>query len=392
MGKTHTIVFDARMAAEGHTGIRRYSRSLIRAMAPLLAPDERLHVILSPGDAGWLPEGPRVAAHEVPAGYGSLKGYLAAAGLERRLRPQVTHAPGLLTPVRIPGRLVLTVHDVVPVSHPRYSSFWFRLLWRWRGFRAIRRARRIIGISEDTLKTCAKFFGRRAACNGVVIPHGIDDAFRPQSPERVAALRRDYGLPEKFLLYAGSARPHKNLTTLLHAYEMLEPTASAALVLAGAGGDAPAAAARREADQLLRGRQVIWLPEMPDADMPALYSAASVFLFPSLAEGFCFPVLEAMACGTPVICSALGVLKELTGGAAKVVHPTDRQEWSRAIHTAILSMEWHDAYREKGLARAALFTWGRAARETLGVYRQLYPRRPSSQQNEPENTRNAQGM
>ncbi len=81
-----------------------------------------------------------------------------------------------------------------------------------------------------------------------------------------------------------------------------------------------------------------------------------------------------MACGTPVICSALGLHKELTGGAAKLVHPTDRQEWRRAIHAAIVSLDWHDVYSNKGLARAARFSWTEAARATLEIYRQLYPK------------------
>ncbi len=132
---------------------------------------------------------------------------------------------------------------------------------------------------------------------------------------------------------------------------------------------------RREAEQIGLAQRVIWLNDFPEADLPALYGAAHALLFPSLVEGFAFPVLEAMACGTPVICSALNVLKEFTAGAAKIVHPTDCQEWQRAIEAALVSLDWHDVYSRKGRERAAAFSWRQTAEETLEVYRQLYPRR-----------------
>jgi glycosyltransferase involved in cell wall biosynthesis len=163
----------------------------------------------------------------------------------------------------------------------------------------------------------------------------------------------------------------------------MDPTASLPLVIAGFNSEN--SPLRREAEQLNLDARVQWINEIPEEDLPALYCAAHAFLFPSLVEGFGFPVLEAMACGTPVICSALSVLKEITGGAAKIVHPTDRQEWRRAIHAAIVSLDWHDVYRAKGLARATHFSWHAAACATLEVYRQLYPK-PHMRSTEPPTT------
>ena len=222
--------------------------------------------------------------------------------------------------------------------------------------------------SED-----ARFIQTRADIAAEAYSDTVRTGFsHPQAEEAVEAVRRTYGLPERFLLYVGSDRPHKNVTTLLHALALMDPTASMPLALAGF--DSNGSPLRREAEELDLGQRVLWLGRIPDADLPALYSAAHAFLFPSLVEGFGFPVLEAMACGTPVICSALGVHKEITGGAAKLVHPTDRQEWRRAIHAAIISLDWHDVYRGKGLTRAARFSWAEAARATLEIYRQLYPK------------------
>jgi alpha-1,3-rhamnosyl/mannosyltransferase len=373
MEGAHTILFDARTATRAFPGINRYIRSLLAALVPKLHADEHLHVILSPETTIPCLDNPHVTIHTTGSPANTLKSHWQAFKLARAIKAQIYHAPFILTPIRVPGKMVLTVHDVIPLSHPQYSTFFTRLFWKFTGIRAIHHSRRIIGVSEDALKACARLFGTQANRRSVVIYHGIDPAFQPQSPEAIAEIRQTYHLPEKFLLYLGSDRPHKNLTTLLHALALLDPMASIPLVIAGV--DSESSPLRKAAEQLgLDDARVQWIGEVPDQDLPALYSAAHAFLFPSLVEGFGFPVLEAMACGTPVICSALNVLKEITAGAVTIVHPTDRQEWLRAIQTAIVSLEWHDLYRDKGLARAARFSWQTAAQTTLDVYRQLYPK------------------
>ncbi len=372
MQSNHTLLFDARAATRDFPGINRYIRELLATLLPELEPNERLHVILP--EKAEIPclDHPSVTLHRVEADLTTFRSHMQTLRLMRAIRPQIIHAPYLLTPLRVPGKLVLTMHDVIPLSHPQYSSFATRLFWHLAGRRALRHCRKLIGVSEDALKNCTRFFGTRAVRRSVVIRHGVSPAFQPQPKETVEAIRQTYHLPERFLLYVGSDRPYKNVTTLLHALALMDPTASMPLVLAGFDSDT--SPLRREAAELGLGQRVSWLGWIPEADLPALYSAAHALLFPSLVEGFGFPLLEAMACGTPVICSALGVHKEITGGAAKLVHPIDRQEWRRAIHAAIISLDWHDAYRDKGLARAANFSWTEAARATLEIYRQLYPK------------------
>jgi len=373
MDGPHTILFDARTATDAFPGINRYIRSLLSALIPLLREDEHLHVILPPDTDIPCLNAPCVTVHKTTAPTHSLKSHFQAFKCARSVNAQVFHAPYILTPIRVPGRMVLTVHDVIPLSHPQYSTIFTRLFWRITGRRALWHSRKIIGGSQDALNTCDREFGSHIARRSVVIHHGIDPVFTPQTPEAVAEVRATYGLPEKFLLYVGSDLPHKNVTTLLNALALMDPTASMPLVVAGF--NSAGSPLRREAEQLELGNRVIWINErVPDANLPALYTAAHAFLFPSLVESFGFPVLESMACGTPVICSALNVLKEITAGAAKVVHPTDRQEWKRAIHAALVSLDWRDVYRAKGLARVAHFSWPAAAEATLEIYRQLYPR------------------
>lgn len=371
LGK-HRIVFDARLANEGRSGVRRYIRSLLQSIAPLLDADEELHVLYSQGTEDWLQSEHPVKIHCLPAGIRSWSSHWQTFRLLRKLRPEVTHTPTIFTPIHIPGRIILTVHDFMPFSHPKFGSLFSRLRCKTVGRRMIRKARKIIGCSEDALKTAEKFFGNSVAARGTVIHFGIDPIFHKQSEEKVKALHQTYGLPEKYLLYVGSDAPHKNLETLLRAIAMIDSTACPPLVVAGF--ESKESPLRALAENLEIQDRICWLPQIKEEDLPTLYSAAETFLFPSLVEGFCSPVLESMACETPVICSALPVLKELTEDAAKIVHPTDPHEWARAINASIVSIDWHDIFREKGVARAAEFKWEKTARQTLDTWRSLYPK------------------
>lgn len=374
MVEYHTILFDARTATSDNPGLNRYIRSLLASMLPLLREDERLHVILPPDtEIGFLNH-TQVVTHPTEHDITTFRSHWQTFRLEHRVKPQVYHAPCILTPLRVPGKLVLTVHEFMPVSHPQYSSDWHtRLFWKLNVRRVLMHCRKLITISEETRKAGLRYFGARAMRRSTVIRPGIDPSFRALPAEQVAAVRKKHSLPDKFLLYFGSDRPHKNVATLLRALALTDPTASVPLVIAGYGNTG--SPLRREAEHLGLKQRVIWLNDFPEDDLPALYCAAHVLLFPSLVEGFAFPVLEAMACGTPVICSALNVLKEFTAGAAKIVHPTDCQEWQRAIDAALVSLDWHDVYSRKCLERAAAFSWRQTAAETLEAYRQLYPRR-----------------
>jgi glycosyltransferase involved in cell wall biosynthesis len=203
-----------------------------------------------------------------------------------------------------------------------------------------------------------------------VIYHGIASNFTPQSEEAVEAVRLKYGLPERFFLYVGSDLPHKNVSTVLQAMALMDPTSSLPLALAGFSPEK--SELKDEVEDLHLDDRIIWVGEVPEEDLPALYTAARALIFPSLAESFGFPVLESMACGTPVLCSSLSVLKEITGGNVKIVSAREQREWMHAMDLASVSLEWHEAFQAKALAWASRFSWKTTARSTLNVYRSLY--------------------
>lgn len=372
MNRKHTILIDARAATRAHLGIKRYVRSLLEALIPELAEDEVLHVMLSP-EAEEMPflVHPKVTCHLTSAPFGTFKSHYQAFKIALSVKADIYHAPYILTPVSVPGKMVLTIHDVIPLSHPQYSSYWMRFLWKYLiGRRVVRHSRKIIGVSNAALKACEEEFGARIMNRSTVIYHGIASNFTPQSEEAVEAVRLKYGLPERFFLYVGSDLPHKNVSTVLQAMALMDPTSSLPLALAGFSPEK--SELKDEVEDLHLDDRIIWVGEVPEEDLPALYTAARALVFPSLAESFGFPVLESMACGTPVLCSSLSVLKEITGGNVKIVSAREQREWMHAMDLASVSLEWHEAFQAKALAWASRFSWKTTARSTLNVYRSLY--------------------
>jgi glycosyltransferase involved in cell wall biosynthesis len=196
-----------------------------------------------------------------------------------------------------------------------------------------------------------------------VIPNGVDARFRPADADAILDLRRRMDLPARYVLCVGSLEPRKNLRRLLDAWRRLPQSLSdTGLVLAGAEH-----AVFRQAglDELPPGVRLAGY--VPDADLPTLYSGATAFVYPSLYEGFGLTILEAMACGTPVICSNATALPEVAGDAAITVDPLDAEAIAAAIERLVGDEALLARYRAMGLERAKQFSWDRTAAATADV-------------------------
>lgn len=368
-----SIVLDARTATGHFPGIGRYVVNLARAMAPLLEWDERLILLRNPGQPSpWdLTQlaGERVQVVDIPCSPFSLRQQWAIPRTLRHLRADLYHTPYYLMPYRLGVPTILTVHDVIPLLFPEHVSTRARWLFRWTMALALCSATHIIAISRTTqgdLQTAFRIVSERVT----VIPEAPDPVFYPRSAVETESVRRKYNLPEKFVLYVGSNKPHKNLVRLIEAWS--RPTDDISRPpLAIAGPWDPRYPEPRQRAEDLGLANIIWLGPVPEADLPPLYSAASLFVFPSLYEGFGLPVLEAMACGVPVICSDTSSLPEVVGDAALLVDPADGQ----ALAAAIAGLLGNEARREemkgKGLQQAARFSWERTAVMTLRIYREV---------------------
>ena len=367
------ICIDASPAVHGRAGIGRYVQELAPAILRV-APDQSLAVFYNRAAAARpVPPLDRMPHLAVPWGdkpwrLRVLLAHLAHVSQEA-LFPgmELFHATDNLLPRLNHMRSVFTLHDLAFARYPETQTTLNRLFLRSMTPRFLRAADRVIAISEATKSEAVRLFGIRAERIRVV-PLGVSAAFTPATADAADAVCRKYGLPRTFVLSVGTLEPRKNHVTLLSAYKALRNrNVDVGLVIAGKRGWRCDAFFERVRALGLEGK-VTLTGFVPDADLPALYSAGAVFAFPSLHEGFGLPPLEAMACGTPVVAADAASLPEVIGNAGLLVDPRDDVALARAIERALTDVNLRASLRARGLERAALFTWERTARETLQVY------------------------
>jgi glycosyltransferase involved in cell wall biosynthesis len=366
------VALDARVVSDHFPGIGRYVANLARSL-PVVAPELDLVLITGGQDSGslTLPAVPQLRCAASPF---SLRQQWAVPAALARLHADLYHSAFYLMPYwpRVPA--VVTCYDLIPLLYPDYFSPTRRAVYALAHRLAIARAGAILAISETTRADLVRLLG--VASERVhVTPLAADPRFRPLPAERLAGLRAERGLPERYVLYVGSNKPHKNLVGLVRAFARLcgnGEAADVALLVAGPwDGRYPEAKLAAEREGI--AARVRFLGPVPDADLPALYGAAAVFAFPSEYEGFGLPVLEAMACGTPVVCGRTSSLAELVADAALLVDPLDVEALGEALARGLADEGLRAALRQRGLARAAAFSWERTAAETLSIYQRVAP-------------------
>ena len=255
----------------------------------------------------------------------------------------VLHCPTYRGPIHCPVPLVVTVHDVAVFRLPDAFPAWTRTYSRLAVPRVLRTARRIIAVSEFTASELEELL-RLPRERIRVVPNAVDPAFTPDGPRTAG----DY------VLAVGTLEPRKNLPRTIEATRAL-------------GLELHVAGARGWGGVTADGDGVRWLGEVPDGELASLYRGALCVAYPSLYEGFGIPVVEAMACGTPVVTSAGGATEEIAGGAAVLVDPLDTAGIASGIEEAISR---RDELSRLGLERACAFSWDESARRTLDVYRE----------------------
>ncbi|HEX6293212.1 MAG TPA: glycosyltransferase family 1 protein [Herpetosiphonaceae bacterium] len=286
------------------------------------------------------------------------------------------HAPDLLfvpahaLPIVPPRRSVVTIHDLGflhhPEAHTRVQRIYYRLFTRL----SARRATRIIAISEATKRDLQRFYGTPAE-KIAVIYHGVHARFKPIADRALLdQVQQRYGIAQPYLLFVSTIQPRKNVSRLIEAFAQARALLGAAqmplLVLAGKRGWMTEQIERR-ADDLGVADQVRFVGYVHDADLPALLSGALAYLMVSLYEGFGMTVLEAQACGTPVIASNVSSLPEVVGDAGLLVDPYDVVSMRDAIVRLVQDANLRAELRERGLHHAVDWTWERTARQTLAV-------------------------
>jgi glycosyltransferase involved in cell wall biosynthesis len=263
----------------------------------------------------------------------------------------------------------VTVHDIAFFLFPQYHPLKRKMLFRRLFSPSMHKADHVIADSQNTKQDLIKHF-HVSPEKITVIYLAAEDIFRPVEIEDAQTVISKYGLEYgQFLLYVGTIEPRKNLMRLLKAYNVFRTEGSndVPLVLAGASGWLNDGLFRAIQDSAW-SKDIRVLGYLSKADLPALYSGALAFIYPSLYEGFGLPPLEAMACGAPVITSNNSSLPEVVGDAAILVNPLSAEEIAEAVLRLAGDPSLREKMREKGLQRARSFSWEVSARKTIEVY------------------------
>jgi glycosyltransferase involved in cell wall biosynthesis len=364
------VGIDSHSAEDEGEGNATYSRNLIAALAAAPGDDEFALLAGDPAHAFYrsLPPDGRARAVAVTQGKGVARLGWALARAAARARVDALHVQ-YTAPLGYRRPLVVTVHDLGYLHVPESFPAGLRLALRVLVARSVARAARVITDSEFSRRDIAARFGLPPAAIAV-IPLAASARFRPVERDQVVECLARHGLRPGFLFSLGRLNRRKNLERLLAAYGRLRASGGAGvpLVIGGKpdyGVDEVLRQARLSADP----DSVRFVDFIPDEELPAFFSAAAAFVYPSLFEGFGLPVLEAMACGTPVVASDRAALPELVGNAGLIVDPESvdalAEGMSRLLGDPALARELGD----RGIARARRYSWEATARQTLEAYR-----------------------
>lgn len=297
---------------------------------------------------------------------------LLAPVLLRLSRADVFHGVLNVAPLACPVPSVITIHDLAFLSFPQTFRRLNRTYLTWATRTSARRAGRILAVSEFTKQEIVRLLGVPA--ERIVVTYDACDArFAPPDAAALAAFRARSGLPERFILFVSTLEPRKNVPTLLDAYARIASSTDAPLIIGGGKGWLYEPIFAR-LESLGLGDRVRFAGFIDAADLPLWYAAATVFTLPSLYEGFGMPLLEAMACGTPVVTSSSSSLPEVVGDAGLIVPPTDADALAAALLRVLEDAGLRADLRERGLRRARRFTWRETAERTLGAYHVLTSR------------------
>jgi len=367
------IGLDLRFYRRETGGIGRYSRNLLLELLQLDTSNHYTAILTPADEAEFTLRADNLKKLVVPISHYSMTEQCHLPKILNAEQFDLVHFTNFNHPLLYRRRFIVTVHDLIMHLHPtgaQKNSTLRRIAYKL-VINDCRRAAKIIVPSLSTKNDLVRMLGFPSS-KVVITPEGSESVFRRADPALVTALRHRLQLPERYLLFVSRWEEYKGLLKLVEAHKILSAEfPELGLVIAGKPDKQnPAVVAQIEAAKAA-GQKIITPGFVSDEDLVPLYTGASVYVHPSLYEGFGIMILEAMACGAPVVTSNVSSLPEVAGEAALLVDPRSVSEIAAAIKRLLTNPALADELRERGFKRVKQFSWQKMAKQTLEVYRQL---------------------
>ncbi len=365
---SYRIAIDARKIHD--FGIGTYIFNLVHGLAEIDTENQYFLLVGPQGESafGPLPDNFTVRIEKSPL-Y-SIREFFQMSWCLRRLEIDLYHASHYVLPLWIPGKVVVTIHDIIHLLYPDFlpsplAFFYANNMIRY----ALKRGDRIITVSQNTADDLARYFTMKLDKVDVIY-NGVQEIFHETVPSEEAKIWREkFNIRSPYALFVGNPKPHKNLDRVVKAFAQVVDRGDTETNLVCVGGREPEYfKIRQRADHLGIGDRILLVGHVPDEALPSIYQGATLFLYPTLYEGFGLPVVEAMASRVPVITSNTSALKEIAEGYAHLVDPLDVNALADAIDHYLNDPEHRSSLSTLGLQRAETFNWRLAAQKTLDSY------------------------
>lgn len=360
-----------------YQGVRTYLTNLIESMVKIENEfeyfiyaknlDELIH---------WENNNSNVNLKKLPSASGRFNLLIGFPVCAMRDRLSLFHSQYVL-PLFLPCKSVLTIHDILYESNPEFFPELHKNLLKVFVPFSAKKADRIISVSEFTKKQIIKYYGVPEE-KITVIYEGASDKFAPiRDNDLISSVLRRYGIEKKYILFVGRIEPRKNIAGLLKAFVYVKKRGKKDLCLVIVGNQDRLFREKELFDKIEEmglGSNIIFTGGVSEDDLPVLYNGAEVLVYPAFAEGFGLPVLEAMACGTPVITSNTASLPEVVGEDGILVDPYSFEEIGQAMERILSNHNLRQELITRGLERAKKFSWQATAKKTIEVYKKVLGR------------------
>lgn len=371
------ILINALLLNNRFSGMQYSTENLLRAISELTPTGNKIEVLLSQDYAGNLNTNKNLKINKLA--FSTLNRVRRIYYENFELLPyfnknkfSLYHSTSNILPYFAKVPSVLTIHDLVPVDYPEYSSIETSIYYRLFLSRSIHKAKKIIAVSNKVKEDIINRYGIDPVKIHVVY-HGVGEEFKKiHDPQFLKLVIEKYKLPKSFLLFIGNLEPRKNLLRVIDAFIHLKKhqQINQKLVIAGKNGWEYESIYQKVKLEKMED-EIIFTGYLDRNDLPSIYSLCSLFVFPSLYEGFGLPVLEAMACEAPVMISDRGALPEITDQISPQANAFDVQDIANKIHLLLTNPDIRNKNIQHGMVRAKSFTWKKTAEETLKVYNHI---------------------